>query len=250
MSTIWTTFFYQPVLNLVIFVYDFLPIQDLALTIIIFAVIVKLLLLPLSKKQLKSQKELQELQPKIEALKKQYKDDREALSRETLKLYQENKVNPFSSCGTLIIQLPFLIAVFRVFRDNFSESAMSLIYSFLPRPETINAVAFGIWDLASPNVFLAIAAGLAQFWQTKLMMAKKKKTETGAEKKPNQAEESFATTMNKQMMYMMPVLTVFIGLSLPGGLTLYWFVTTILTAFQQIFLFRQEKTNKDIQAAS
>lgn len=243
MSYIWTTFFYQPVLNLVILIYNYIPGNDLAITIVVFAALVKLLLLPLSKKQLKSQKKLQDLQPKIEELKKKHKDNKEALSRETLKLYQENKVNPFSACGTLIIQLPFLIAIFRVFRDNFSEQALSLVYPFVERPETINSIGLGFIDLAHPNVYIAIAAGLAQFWQGRLMAAKTKKNKD----RPAGQADSMMAIMNKQMLFMMPALTVFIGLSLPGGLTLYWFVTTLLTALQQVYLFKKKEKDTVIE---
>ena len=237
MSFIWTNFFYQPILNLVVFIYNIIPGGDLGVTILVFAVLIKAILLPLSKKQIKSQKELQELQPEIEALKAKHKDNKEALSRETLKLYQQHKVNPFSACGTLIIQLPFLIAVFRVFRDNFSEKSLDLVYPFLSRPESIHAISFGFIDLSSPNVYLAIMAGAAQFWQGKQMVAKQPKKSSTPGK-----QDSMMAIMNKQMMFMMPALTVFIGMSLPGGLTLYWFATTLLTALQQVYLFKTKET--------
>jgi len=235
MTSILTTLFYQPILNLVVFIYNLIPGGDLGVTIIVFAVVIKLILLPLSKKQLKSQKQLQELQPQIEEIKKKFKDNKEALSRETLKLYQKHKVNPFSACGTLLIQLPFLIAVFKVFRDNFSEKSLNLVYPFITQPESVHTIGFGFIDLSSPNVYLAILAGAAQFWQGKQMASKQKNKPAVPGK-----EDSMMNIMNKQMLYMMPALTVFIGLSLPGGLTLYWFATTLLTAFQQVYLFKDK----------
>ncbi|MCK5211168.1 membrane protein insertase YidC, partial [Candidatus Parcubacteria bacterium] len=109
------TFFYQPVLNLLVFLYNIVPGNDLGIAIILLTVVIKLLLLPLSKKSIKSQKALQDLQPQTEELKKKFKDNKEAMSKAMLELYKKNKVNPFSSCLPLIVQLPFLFAVFRVF---------------------------------------------------------------------------------------------------------------------------------------
>jgi YidC/Oxa1 family membrane protein insertase len=87
---------------------------------------------------------------------------------------------------------------------------------------------------------LAFLAGAAQYWQARLMMSKKK-----AEKKKDESkQENMMAIMNKQMLYMMPVLTVFIGLTLPGGLSLYWFLTTVLTAVQQIYIFNKKDNNK------
>jgi YidC/Oxa1 family membrane protein insertase len=113
-----------------------------------------------------------------------------------------------------------------------------LVYPFITQPESVHTIGFGFIDLSSPNVYLAILAGAAQFWQGKQMAAKQSK-------KPNTGkEDSMMNIMNKQMLYMMPALTVFIGLSLPGGLTLYWFATTLLTALQQVYLFKdKEKTD-------
>lgn len=230
------TIFYQPILNLLVFLYNVVPGHDLGLVIILITIIIKLILLPLSKKSIKSQKELQDLQPKIDELKKKYADNKEEMGRAMMELYKEHKVNPFSSCLPLLIQLPFLYAVFMVFRDGLSNESLALVYPFIDRPEAINHIAFGFLDLAKSNVYLAVAAGLAQFYQTKMMMTKK------AEIKAKEAQdENMMAMMNKQMLYFMPVLTVFIGLTLPGGLTLYWFVTTLLTVLQQLYIFK----NKD-----
>jgi len=230
------TLFFQPVLNLVIFLYNIAPGNDLGIAIILLTIIIKLLLLPLSKKSLKSQKALQELQPKIEEIKKKHKDNKEEMSRAMMNLYKTNKVNPFSSCLPLLIQLPFLIAVFRVFRQGFDNGALDLLYTFIERPEAINYISFGFLDLAEKNTVIAVLAGVAQFWQTKMMMAKRPSVKTKGAK-----DEDMMAIMNKQMVYMMPVLTVFIALSFPAGLGLYWLVTTILTGVQQLFLFKPKE---------
>jgi YidC/Oxa1 family membrane protein insertase len=239
MGYIFTTFFYQPILNLLVFLYNIIPGHDLGAAIIVLTVIIKLILLPLSKKSLKSQKALQDLQPKIEELKKKYAKNKEEMGRATMALYRDNKVNPFSSCLPLLIQLPFLWAVFRVFRNGLSNGSLDLVYSFVHRPEAINAVSFwGLLDLSKPSVALAIMAGLAQFWQSKMLMTKKP-----AVSSPGAKDENMMTAMNKQMLYFMPVITVIFAMQFQAGLALYWLVNTLLTVAQQFYLFRRK--NKD-----
>lgn len=238
MAQFFTVIFYQPILSLLIFLYNTVSFQDLGVAIILLTAVIKLIFWPLGKSSIKSQKALQDLQPKLEELKKKHVGDKVGLSRATMDLYKENKVNPFSSCLPLLVQLPFLIAVYRVFRDGVSNK-LDLVYSFIGRPENVNIISFGFLNLAKPNVYLAILAGLAQFWQAKMMMTKKPVVKT-----PGSKDEGMAAIMNKQMLYFMPAITVFIGLSLPGGLTLYWFVYTLFTALQQVLTFHK-KTDAD-----
>jgi len=235
MSFIWQTFFYQPILNLLVWLYNIVPGNDLGLAIILLTIVIKLVLLPLSKQSIKSQKALQSLQPKIDEIKKKYANKKEEMGRAMMELYKNNKVNPFSSCLPLLVQFPFLIAVYKVFRDGFAGKSLDLVYPFITRPEAINSMSMGFIDLAKPNVYLALLAGAAQFWQAKMMYAKKPAVKT-----PGAKDEGMMASMNKQMMYFMPVLTVFIGMSLPGGLTLYWFTTTLLTALQQLYIFKKK----------
>jgi YidC/Oxa1 family membrane protein insertase len=234
MTHLLTIIFYQPILNLLIFLYNIVPGHDLAIAIVLLTIIIKLILLPLSKKAIVSQKSLQDLQPKIEELKKKYPDNKEEQGKAMIKLYQENKINPLSSCLPLLIQLPFLIAVYQVFRTGLTKGSLDLVYPFIQRPEVINVISLGFLDLSKPNIVLAVLAGAAQFWQAKMMITKKAPTNNkGA------LDENMTAMLNKQMLYFMPAFTVFIGISLPGGLTLYWFVVTVLTALQQIFIFNK-----------
>jgi YidC/Oxa1 family membrane protein insertase len=238
MIQLFNQFFYEPIFNLVIWLYNVIPGESLGLAIIALTIIIKLILLPLSQKSIKSQKALQDIQPKIDELKKKYKDNKEQMGKAMMNLYKENKVNPFSSCLPLLIQLPFLLAVFRVFKDGI-ENNLSLVYPFIDTPATIHSMWLGI-DLSTPSTFLAILAGMAQFWQAKMMIAKKPQLKTKGSK-----DENMAAIMSKQMVYFMPVITVFIGLTLPGGLTLYWFLITLLTALQQVVVFKYFKVNKE-----
>ena len=111
-----------------------------------------------------------------------------------------------------------------------------LLYSFVDKPEVINHIAFGFLNLSVRSIPLAIMAGLAQFWQSKMLVSKKPPI-----KAPEAKDETVMAAMNKQMLYVMPVVTVIFGLQFSGGLALYWFITTLLTGLQQVYIFKQTK---------
>lgn len=230
---IYTTVLYQPLFNLLVFFYNIIP--DIGIAILLLTIIVKVIIWPLSHKGLKSQKVLQNLQPKLEALKVKYKDNKEKLGQETMALYKREKINPMASCLPLLIQFPIIIAVFRVFRAMFAETVdFSLLYSFVKIPEVINPMMLGFLDLSKPQIVLALLAGLAQFWQSRIMLKKTKQKNMGSDGK--EKELSLPQTMSKQMMYFMPVITVFIAASFPGGLALYWLAITLLGVLDQTLI--------------
>jgi len=261
MAFLFNEIIYKPIYNLLIFVYSIVPFHDFGVAIILVTIFIKLLLIPLSKKQIESQKKMQELQPKIKELQAKYKNDKEKQSRALMELYKEKKTNPFSGCLPMIVQLVFLIAIYRVL-FNISKAGLTVdtsgLYAFIPNPGQINHMFLGIINLASvlnlgqltiaslPQIILVIMAAGSQYIQTKMLMGEKKKDLKEKTEKPKN-EPDFSQIMNKQMLYFMPAFTVFIGISLPGGLTLYWFVVTILTALQQIFIFNKI-LNKDKNA--
>lgn len=241
MISLFNAIFYQPLLNLLVFLYDILPGKDIGLVIILVTLIIKLILHPFSVKSLRSQKALQQIQPKIDALKEQYKDQKDKMAQEMMRLYQEEKVSPFSSCLPLLIQFPFLIAVYQVFRVGLSNGNLEgLLYSFVANPGHINTIAFGFLDLSKPQIVLAVLAGLAQFIQAKMLMQKRPAIKSDASK-----DEGMMAIMNKQMTYFMPLMTVVIGVSLPGGLVVYWLVVTVYTIIQQFFTFRKKDDSKN-----
>src|SRR3989339_1157759 len=125
------TVLYQPLFNALIFFYNIIPGHSMALAITLLTVLIRVALWPLSAFSLKSQKALQDLQPKIDELKKQYKDDKAELAKATMALYKSQKVNPASSCLPLLIQLPLLIAVYQVFRSGLTTTNFSELYSFV-----------------------------------------------------------------------------------------------------------------------
>jgi YidC/Oxa1 family membrane protein insertase len=240
---IFTTILIQPILNLIIWLYNVIPGHDIGVAIILLTIIVKGLLHPLFKQQIKQQRALQLLQPKMDEIRKRLKDDKEAQSRELMALYATEKVNPLASCLPLLIQLPIFIALYSVLRKVVGTFDPSLLYPFVAAPGSINPVFLGFLDLTKPNIYLAIAAGAVQFVQSKQMMSHgvTKPPPKDVADAPGAKDESMAAMMNKQMMYMLPVMTIVIGFGLPGALMLYWFTMSILTVIQQWHMFREKK---------
>ena len=234
-SSIFHSIIYQPLFNVLIFLYNVIPGQDFGVAIVVITALVRLILWPVSNKSIRAQKSMQGLQPKINALKVQYKDDKQKLAQATMELYKTEKINPFSSCLPLLIQLPILIGFYWVLSAGLKSQSFEILYPFIHNPGAIKTVAFGFLDLSKANIILAVLAGAAQFWQTKMLPMT-----PPAVKGEGSKDESMTAMMNKQMLYMMPLMTVFIGATIPAGLTLYWLVTTLLTVFQQIIVFKKQ----------
>ena len=232
---IYIILFQQPLLNLLVWLHNIIPGNDFGWSIVALTVIIKIILWPLNSKALKSQKALQDIQPKVEELKNKYKDNKEQMGKAMLNLYKEQKVSPFSSCLPLLVQFPFLIAIFHILRDGIENGALEKLYPFVAVPGDVSNMFLGLFNLSEPSIVLAVLAGIAQFFQTKMLTHKRQPTLPGAK------DEGMASLMNKQMLYFMPVLTVIIGATLPGGLSLYWLFNTLLTLMQQIFIFKDEQ---------
>ncbi len=221
-----TKLIYQPLLNLAILVYGTAGFHDLGVTIIVMTVLVRVAMLPLSLKAARSQRELAALAPDLERLKEQHKGNNSAQSEAVMRLYRERGVSPLAGCLPLLIQLPLLIGLYRVFVGIFKPDVLSLLYAAVPHPDTINHISFGFLDVSAPARILAIIAGALQFLQARMALV-------------SQPQTAQTAAMSKQMAYMLPVMIVVIGWNLPAGLTLYWIVTTLFSIAEQLYLRRR-----------
>lgn len=243
MLSLFHTVLYQPIFNLFVWLYNVIPGHDVGLVILAITVLVRLALYPLTSSSIKSQRALQDLQPKMAAIKLQYPNDKQKQTQATMELYKNNKVNPLASCLPMLIQLPILIALYRVLQDGLhSKNLADSLYPFISNPGTINQISLGFLNLSLPNTILAVLAGAAQFLQAKTMTRKSPPAQAGEGAK----DEAMMVMMNKQMLYFMPVMTVIIGLKLPGGLTLYWFFGTLLMAAQQLWLTKKYQAKEGV----
>jgi len=235
---IYTALLYQPILNVFVGLYNLIP--EVGVVIILLTLAMRLILYPFYKKQVEAQKSMQDLQPKLNEIKSKYKDNKEEQAKAMMELYKTNKVNPLSSCLPVLIQLPIFLAVYQVLRNGLSNTeTFDLLYSFVSKPEMIDPMFLGYFDLAGRSVVLAVLAGLAQFWQAKMLVKTKAKPPVEGSK-----DEDTMAMMNKQMMYFMPVMIIVFGLTLPSGLSLYWLVSTLFMIAQQYIAFKDTGSTK------
>lgn len=228
----------QPIYNALVLLYGVIPGQDLGLAIILLTVLIKVILWPFTGKSLKSQRAMQAMQPKVEALREKYKDDKELQAKKLMELYQSEKVNPLSSCLPLLVQLPILLALYNVLRQSIADPSMfQHLYAFVPQPEVINTMLLGLVDLGARSIPLAILAGIVQYVQARMLQ--QKQPPKNVADKDGAKDEALAATMSKSMVYTMPLVTVVFGASLPGGVTLYWLTSNLVSVIQQFLVFRR-----------
>lgn len=244
--SIFDTILYNPLFSALIWLYRSVPGHDLGVAIIILTLATKALLAYPSYRAIKSQRELQQIQPKLEALKAKYKDNRQALGQKLMEFYKEHKVNPLSSCLPTLIQLPILIILYRVFISGLTTDAATGLLSadqvsHLYEPlrtifttEPLNTVGFGFLQLgATKNIALALITGALQFWQSKMLISQRAPVKTSGAR-----DENLAAGMSRQMTYLFPLFTAYFAYLFPTGLALYWLVSTLFQIGQQYFILR------------
>ena len=242
MIALFHTLIYQPLYNILILFYNIVPGKDFGISIILITILLRTILIPLYKKQIESQKKLQELQPKIKELQERTKGNKEQQTKQLMELYKEHKTNPFSGCLPLIVQLVFLIAIYRVLiniSDNGLTADPAQLYSFVTDPGKINQFFIFLVDLTKPSIVIAALAAIAQYFQTKMLMASQ--ATTNLVKKDDSKSPDMAQIMSKQMLYLGPFMTLFIGIKFAAGLSLYWLAGTLFMLIQQIMIERKSK---------
>lgn len=248
MTEIFHTLFYQPLMNILIFLYQVIPGGDFGIAIIILTILIRLLLYPLSAKGIKSQRAIAELQPEIKELQKKYKDDKEKQVKEILDVYKRAKVNPFSGFMPLLVQLPVLIALYQILWVVQGGEFANVLYGFISSPGEINSVFLGFIDLAKVGVFEAdggvflfgnmliiTGAGLAQFFQMKMVQKLQPKKKKGK----SDPRMDMAEKIQNQMVYFFPFFTIFILFGMPLAIGLYWLVSTLFSIIQQHFILNK-----------
>jgi YidC/Oxa1 family membrane protein insertase len=219
----------QPLGLLLNYIYGI--VNNYGLSIVVFTLIIKLVLLPLTLKQTQSMKQMQELNPKLKELQKKYAHDKQKLNEKTMELYRQHNVNPAGGCLPLLIQLPILFALFQVLRTptEYNIAQEAVVQNFL-----------WIKDLSAPDTgiiipgsnfgipILPILAAATTYYQSKMMS-------TGNVNNPSQ------NTMN----IVMPLMIGWFSLKFPSGLALYWVLSNVFQIVQQYFTMRPGKVVKE-----
>lgn len=240
MSGIFNTFVYKPLYNGLIVLFDLFPWLDAGVIVILFTVLIKFLLFPLSKKAVITQVEIRKIEPELNKIKEKYKEDRQEQARKTMDLYKERQINPFSSIFLILIQLPIIFGLYFVFlKSGLPEINASLLYSFIPSPSSVDMNFLGFVDISQKSYLLALLAGISSFFQIRFSVP--------AYKPSNDSTPSFknelARSMNVQMRYVFPVIVFFISYTISGVIALYWFTSNVFTLGQEVFIRRNRKEN-------
>lgn len=232
MTNLFHEILYRPLFNLLVGLYNVIPGHDLGLAIVALTFLIRALFIPLSIKSLLSQRAMSQIQPKLQDLQAKHKEDKQALAQATMALYKEHKVNPLSGCLPILIQLPVIWSLYRVFINGVNEGTIKNLYSFVDNPGAIAQIGFGFLDLAAKNPALAITAGVLQAIQAWLTVRLQKTNGQNVKDNP-------ALKMTQQMMYFFPIMITVISWSLPAGLVLYWVATTAFSIFEQLYIRRR-----------
>lgn len=269
MLELFKTFVEQPVFNLLEAIYALIPGHDLGLSIIIFTIIIRVALWPLVKRQLHQAKAMRKLQPQLKEIKKAASGDRQKEARLQMELYKEHGVKPFTTIGTLIIQLPIFIALYQSVNKLIKDPGILFSFSYdwvkdLPYIEQLSAdiskfdhTLFGFVDLSSkaiagtglyvPALLVAVLAAITQYYQSKLMMVDNKDARKlsqilrdAAEGK--QADQSeVGASVSRTMMYFLPSITFIFAVSVPSALALYLLTSSAVGYLQQAYVLNQDK---------
>jgi YidC/Oxa1 family membrane protein insertase len=202
-----------PILSTLKFFYMFIP--NYGIVIIIFSILVKIVVYPLTKKSYKSMKEMSRVQPLLAEMREKYKSDPQRLNKETMKLYKEHGINPLGGCLPMLLQLPLLGALFIVFRSTIQLRGASFIPGWindLSRPDTLFTLPFSLPLYGDQFNLLPILMAGSMIFQSKMTMQDPKQ---------------------KAMVYIMPIFMLLLFNQFPSGLNLYYTLFNVLTIIQQ-----------------
>jgi YidC/Oxa1 family membrane protein insertase len=234
MSGIFHTFFYQPLYNGFIYFMDVVPGIDAGVAIVLFTILIKLVLYPLSRKATIAQVLMKKLEPELNSIKVKHKDDKQLQAKLTMELYKREKINPFGSILPMIIQIPIIFALYYIFlRSGLPDINSDLIYSFTARPEFINMNFLGLINITQKSVILALLAGVSSFFQMKFSLASQGVPQQGSD---GSFQSELARSMNMQMKYVFPVIVFFISYKISGVVALYWFTSNLFTLAQDYYI--------------
>jgi len=247
---LWNSFLYIPILNLLIAFYH-LFFNNMGLAIIAITILIKVVSFPLTKPSIEAAKKQRELKPELDKLKLKYKN-KQVFAQKQMELFKKHGINPIAGCLPQIINLIVIIALYQVFRHLLEGNGIviseinNLLYNINFLKFADNSAlnnTFIYLDLAQkdPYYVLPILAGGSQFILSKYMMQPAQNMEK-AVKNTSDKKDDIMYNMQQQMTYMMPIMTVVIGLNLPSGLVLYWLVSTII-AVGQYYLLNGKTTN-------
>lgn len=241
LGEIWNTLLVEPILNILVLFYTY--IGNLGVAIILLSGLVRLVLFPLYAPTLKMAKKQKELKPELDKIKVKYKNDRKQASQAQMELYKKHGLNPASGCITNIFVFIIPVALYGVINQITRVPDISIIntqiyFDFLKLPvdEIIN-LKFLYLDLAKPDRFfvLPVLAAALQFLASKMMMPSISAAEKMAKKTADKTDD-LAYNVQQQMLYMLPVMMLIFGVTLPSAVMLNILVSSVFSVVQNYFV--------------
>ncbi|MDO8430596.1 MAG: YidC/Oxa1 family membrane protein insertase [Candidatus Taylorbacteria bacterium] len=228
-SYLYHSIVFDPLYNGLIFLFDVFPWIDAGFAVIIFTIIVRLILFPLSKKSIVTQVRMKEIEPELNKL-KQTVTDKQQQALKVMELYRKKGINPFSSFLLLLLQLPIIWALYHIFvNSGLPIVNSSLLYGFVNIP-TIDMSFLGIFDINVRSVLLSIVAAIAQYLQLHFSLASVPPT-------PGEAPNPISDMM-KNMKYIFPVMIFLFSFSVSAVVPIYWTVSSLFTLGQELVVRR------------
>ena len=242
-SNFFTNAVYNPLYNGLVFLINTVPYADVGIAVILLTIFVKFILFPLSIKAVRTQLSMRKLEPELKKIKEKHKKDQQELARQTMALYKENGVNPFSSILLIFIQIPIIFGLYWVFfKGGLPVINTDILYSFVKEPSLVNMNFLGLVEVSERSAILAIFAGITQYFQIKLSLPPMKERPD----KPS-IKDDLARSFNIQMRYVMPFIVFFVSYAISAAIALYWTTSNLFSIGQEIFVRRniREKFNNE-----
>ncbi|WP_175411343.1 membrane protein insertase YidC [Streptomyces sp. TRM64462] len=221
------------------------------LSIVSLVIVIRICLIPLFVKQIKSMRNMQALQPKMKAIQERYKNDRQRQSEEMMKLYKETGTNPLSSCLPILLQSPFFFALYHVLskiasgdtigslNQNLVDSAREahifgapIAAKFMDDPGTVQALNASLTDVRVVTAVMIVLMSASQFFTQRQLMQKNVDLTV---KTPYMQQQ-------KMLMYIFPIIFAVMGINFPVGVLVYWLTTNVWTMGQQMYVINQNPT--------
>lgn len=258
----------QPIFNVLVLIYGLLPGSDFGVAVILFTVLIRLLMWPLVKKQLHQTKVIRKIQPELKKIKVKAKGNKTLEGQLMMELYRERGVNPFSSLGLLLVQLPIFIALYQVINiitsqrgriEQFTYSpleSLAAIKSIIAQPQQFNESLLGVINLAEralqpdglywPAIILAVVAAALQYLQARQTMPKPEEGKRLRDMLKSQAngkdidQSEVTAAVSNKMITILPIVTLIFGFYLPAALVLYFAVSSLVAVIQQHIILNQD----------
>ncbi len=240
---LFNTFVHTPLYNGLVLFIDFVPMADVGIAVILLTVLVKLLLFPIAQKVARTQVIIKRVQPEIDKLKEEYKDDKAEQTRKIMALYREHQINPFFGFLILLIQLPIVFGLYWVFyKGGLPNVDPSQLYSFVPIPDEVNMLFLGLIPMAGKSILLAVLTGITMFINMQIVLPSKPKK---AEGEKSSLKDEVANSMHIQMKYVMPVFIAVIAYTISAAVALYWVTSNIFAIGQELLVRKRLKDEED-----